>query len=391
LLLRYNNEFLLLQLKAIRIVLKISEYFFIVLILALVVLNIPSFFLEYVNSTLSSILSYSIVALFLFLIIVNHKNLSPYGFLIFFLGVIYYIISALNTDESLSIWVKEFIKFSIYAVGSYVVVKKMRESDFIVLLLIGILSVYIDLIFFSSPNSRYSGLYLNPNKAGYLAIIGIFFSFTIKNDVKKYIYLIIFVLGGLITLSRTFMLLLGLVFFLEFINNKRKRLTNIFAIFFVIIGISFFLSLDLELNAERLSFVQGLFEGEVETEVMDRGSRIDTWSLYYDKIRENIFFGSGYKSFQGTTKEFYKLGVHNNFLLILGEGGILTFIYLLLLFSWLAINLKLMDYKLLLLFISFIGYFIVNHNFFIQPFSLLILSYLIVQIETQFYRVKSNI
>ncbi|MGC1633355.1 MAG: hypothetical protein WA749_14695, partial [Gelidibacter sp.] len=90
----------------------------------------------------------------------------------------------------------------------------------------------------------------------------------------------------------------------------------------------FSLSSFLKLDTVRFSALEGVTENKIDNHVITEDSRSDTWSLYTDPILDNIFFGNGYQSMQGWAADTVgvKVGVHNTYLMILGESGIIPFL-----------------------------------------------------------------
>jgi O-antigen ligase len=123
-----------------------------------------------------------------------------------------------------------------------------------------------------------------------------------------------------------------LISIISIINNKKNAITPIIG-GFVLIGILIF-SDKLTLNKDRFNALKSVFGTEsVQTDVIREGSRTETWALYYDQIFERPFLGHGFMKFQRRRNGMP--GVHNSFLMIIGEAGILPFLWMLGIYGYL--------------------------------------------------------
>ena len=92
-----------------------------------------------------------------------------------------------------------------------------------------------------------------------------------------------------------------------------------------------------QLNTQRFNALKSVFSDEVDTEAISKNSRNETWSLYTDVILENPIIGNGYRSMQGKNADTVgvKAGVHNSYLMALGEAGVIPFLMLIIIQSYL--------------------------------------------------------
>lgn len=180
-------------------------------ILVLLLFNFPGFVLKYFNPILSSILSYMSFGLLLVFYLFNNR--TGYNGWLLIIGLLYFIISSLSGQSYMDpfifhiiIWIKYFIVI----ICGYEVAKRTSSEELSMFLFIGALSIIFQILFFNNPlkdYGRYSGFYLNPNAAGFICILGYSLSFALKNKRFKLIAQLTFTFMGLLTFSRTFMLL----------------------------------------------------------------------------------------------------------------------------------------------------------------------------------------
>ena len=196
--------------------------------------------------------------------------------------------------------------------------------------------------------SRMSGIYLDPNFAGFAANVTTIFSlaslFIPKSPKLLGILGVLIGFGGVIaSFSKAGILLLILLvattFFIYALMYRRvekgtRRVTNVFLLFtlyglfqFIIyIGLSFD-SLPKE-QRERIMQIENIITGKADKS--DTSNRANLVELGLSKIYERPILGTGYLSFtyllDAGSKTGDNVGVHNTFLRIWGEGGILPFI-----------------------------------------------------------------
>ncbi|MFC4097903.1 O-antigen ligase family protein [Euzebyella saccharophila] len=280
---------------------------------------------------LGSLSSYaSTLLLVIYFLFAKSRVSIPIPFLI--LTLLYFIFSGLNPIYGIgeNDLLKEFVRSIVVVLFSAQVLKDSTKKEIYYILLIGASSIIINAVIFPLANAnfyptygRYSGFYLNPNFAGSICVIGYALSYLIKHSVLRLSGQFILTIAGVFTFSRTFILIWLLINIIAIIRSKKNLVTPIvgagaFIFFFTISSM-------LSLNEERFNAIESIFSSdkEVQTETLEEDSRTQTWAIYTDFILEKPFFGNGYYSFQ--TKAPGLPGVHNAYLMIFGESGIIPF------------------------------------------------------------------
>ena len=301
-------------------------------VLILILWYLPAFLLTYFGGSLGSLASFATSLGLLGYFILSkqgHRPLLPFVLL----GLLYFLISGLNyslVDED-NEFIKDFIRFMIVVVCSAAVLRRTSDKELFYLLLIGASSIIINAIFlptmqperFAINYGRYSGLYLNPNLAGGICLIGYSLSFAIKDFKWKLLGQIVFTLAGILTFSRTFIVIWVMLSILSIYNNKRNLVVPVIGVMLLTAVIVF--SSRLTLNTERFSSIESIFTKEkTNTSALNKDSRDETWAVYYDLIFDKPFIGHGYQEFKIKRPGFP--GVHNSFLLVIGEAGIVPFL-----------------------------------------------------------------
>jgi len=332
-------------------------------ILLLVILNVPPFGLFYLGDTIGNITSTLFFALIFLWFFFNEKSKLTTPLII--LGIAYFFISGINSLVPTSEFINDIIKYFIFIIGSVTLMKKTNSKELCFIFLIGAISILINALIFPSVYGRYSGFYLNPNQAGFICLIGFALTYTLGNKKYKLIAQFIFAISGFMTFSRYFILLLIIVNVVSVISNKRNSISLIAGAvaLLLILSTSYF-----QLNNERFSALQSVFSDDVDTKTITKGSREETWAIYTDIILENILIGNGYKSLHGRVHNpNFDVGVHNTYLMVLGESGIITF--LLIIFTYFMLFFKSLKYfstnpEYIYLSIVLLTYLLVTHNYF---------------------------
>lgn len=355
------------------------------IILALILLNLPEASLKFVGGTLGTLLSYSSLMLLILYYILEKKGKLNVWLII--IGFSYYLISSLNYIGFSNVFIFISIKYFIIIVCGYELMKKNEKNEMFIFLIIGALSIGVHAIFFTSHFGRYSGLYLNPNVAGFVCISGYGLTYGLKNSKAKLIGQFIFSLMGLLTFSRTFIVLW---IFLNIISLKISiKNIRIFALGFGILITMLFIDKLVGLNNPRFQQLVAIVNNEQVSSVeLNEGSRTDTWSAFYQDIIDKPLFGNGYGTFQGNNGK-HTLGVHNTYLLLLGESGIIPFLlFLVYIFYLLYQSLILFDKapNLLMQSIGLSIFLLANHNF----FNFYYITFLAMWIQSQIILIKRN-
>ncbi|MCX7548391.1 O-antigen ligase family protein [Xanthomarina sp. F1114] len=343
--------------------------------LALILLNLPTFGVYAFGSTVGSLLSallFSSIILYFFL---SKKEAPPLIFIL--IGVSYFLISGFNYIGDTRDYFIDVIKFFIFILGGTSLIKDTSSKELGVFMLIGTISVIINAVLFSTDYGRYGGLYLNPNRAGLTCLAAFSLSFTIKHRITKLGLQLIIVIAGIMTLSRYFILLLVIINLIAISSNIKNGIGLLAGSFGVVLILA--LSSVLQLNTERFDAFKSLFNSDhVETETISRGSRTETWALYTDVILENVVTGKGYKTLHGRDYNTVgvQTGVHNTYLLVLGEAGFIVFLMFIFCYTSLFLkSLKFLKINIEYVCLAFIlmTFLLVSHNFF-DNYLLLFLS-----------------
>ena len=299
-------------------------------ILVLILWNIPSYMLVFWGSTLGSITSYAtslFLLLFFFLAKPKHKLLLPF----IYLGVLFYTFASLNfSNEMEDVFIKEFLRFMILVVCAGEVFHRTTKKELYIILGIGALSIIVNALIFPTANAdfnptygRFSGFYLNPNYAGAVCIIGYAISFSMKNKWLRIIGQLTFTLAGILTFSRTFIVIWLVLSAIAIYQNKRNLVAPVIGALVLIFVFAF--SGKLTLNKDRFKALSSIFmKGPVESSTITHDGRAATWGIYTGMIMDKPLFGNGFNKLR--SRDYGGPGVHNSYLMILGEAGIIPFL-----------------------------------------------------------------
>ncbi|QRM90171.1 hypothetical protein FG167_13315 [Lacinutrix sp. WUR7] len=335
------------------------------IILALTILNLPTFGLVSFNPALGSLASaLSLVSLVLYYFFIKKsKPILP----LLLLGILYYSISGFNFSGDLMVFIKDIFRYFLFIISITEVAKNTTNAEACFYLLIGASSIIINALMFSDEYGRYAGFYINPNRAGLVCILGFAFTYRLASKKYKIIAQLIFTLAGIATLSRYFLLLLLLINITSLFANRK----NIIGLIVGALGIIIIINTPaFELNKDRFDALESFFtEGEVKTTTITRESRQETWALYTDVVLNNALIGNGYGSMQGQQADTVgiKVGVHNTYLMVIGEAGVIPFLLLVIFYISLVVkSIKRFttnpEYTYLSLIIA--TYLLVSHNYF---------------------------
>ena len=126
-----------------------------------------------------------------------------------------------------------------------------------------------------------------------------------------------------------------MVTLLTIYNDKKNIIVPILGSITLILVVSF--SSNLTLNTDRFSALESLVTGsQGDTSAVNKDRRDESWALYYDLIFEKPFFGYGYSEFQRQKPRFPN--VHNTYLMVIGEAGIIPFVLLIGTYVYLLLN-----------------------------------------------------
>ena len=326
----------------------------------LLICNIPGIVLLNFGDAMGSVFSYLTLLLLLFFYAINKKHTLPWPFIIF--ALIFYVISGLVYVPDEKYYYIDIIKYLIIIICGAELARRTTVKDLLILFIIGCSSILINALFFPMDYGRYSGFFLDPNAAGFACLIGVILTFSIKSDKWRYVFLLFFTFSGALTFSRTFILLWVIIILISTFQNRKN--VSIFVAGFLAITLLLSIASSLSLNTDRLNILDSLFEkGKIDNSI-GNDSRTETWSKYYDLIFDSPVFGNGYETF--TSDQIYEAGVHNNYLRVLGEGGIIPF----LIFVWIYLYILFKSFKTFktkpiefLLALSLVIVGMTNHNF----------------------------
>ena len=356
-----------------------------IVILFLIFCNLPGFFLVKSSATLGQFFSYSLFLLITVYYFFSEKRKLVLPFIV--LGGLFFVISIMVSTQNSDTYLVTLLKYFIFIIMGAMVVKDTTKEEIYIVLLLGGLSILYEFMFIEGIGGRYMGVYLNPNSAGYACILGYSLSYSIENKKLKFIGQLLFSIAGFVTFSRTFLIIWLLINLISILISYK----NVYKVIVGVVLFALFLSMGdkFDVSARRLSAFSGILEGRVNDDLKSE-SREKTWAHYYDKILTKPIFGNGYQSFSGEivgredSKFTARVGVHNTFLMIIGEAGF----FVLLCFVWihgafLVNGVKTFGQSPLIFFVSFslIMYMLTNHNYFENNLELFVSLWLYFQIE----------
>ncbi|WP_161595342.1 O-antigen ligase family protein [Maribacter aurantiacus] len=306
------------------------------------------------------------------------------------LGIFYFGIGSLVNQtfitESTLTYLILIVKYFITIIGGYQVLRDTSKSELLLILIIGCLTVFLQIFIFYNPltdGSRYSGFYLNPNSLGFICIMGYGLTFSMDKN-WKLIGQIIFTIVGFLTFSRTFIIVWLLINVLA-IRLSIKNIRTLLVGGVLLIGLITYNSFLPNSNA-RLDAMTKIFEGKSKnTSKLEEGGRTETWANFYPFIYSQPIFGNGYGAFSGNGVGG-AAGVHNAYLKVIGEAGIFAFLIFILIFIMLIKN----SYDIFLnqphLFLMSTGlslFLLTNHNYFDSGYVLFFTMWLQFQTKEQ--------
>ncbi|MEC7770167.1 MAG: O-antigen ligase family protein [Bacteroidota bacterium] len=301
------------------------------------------------------------------------KSLSPSIWFIF-IWASYYCISAFQIYPN--IIPRDFIarcfKFLILAVFAGAILKKISKREIFWFLFIGASSIILNAVLFPDDYGRYGGFYIDPNAAGLVCITGYALTYGIKNTKERILGQFIFSLGGFMTFSRTFILiwlLLNLIALKISLKNAKIFILGAIAVIILLV-----FSEKLQLNEVRFQQMKSIVTNEkVDTQELNKGSRTETWSIFYKYIADKPFFGNGFGSFHGNG--VYRIGPHNTYLFIIGEAGIIA-LAIFMAFQFILLKKSLFHFNehpfLIMLFVAQSLFLLTNHDYFTNYYLLFI-------------------
>ena len=169
-------------------------------------------------------------------------------------------------------------------------------------------------------------LVLNANSMAYFCLVGVSCSLLlleIDNKRKKLLYIIetcLFITIGIMTNSRTFILMLSVIFIL-YLKSRKVSIKSIVALIFVALCLGIIGWVILNNNTFLLKGIEGRFNDSTRGSA---GGRTDLFILYFEKWSKNVrtlLFGAGAAGYA----DIYKLdgSIHNGLLQIFVCQGII--------------------------------------------------------------------
>lgn len=341
------------------------------IILMMLIWSVPGIFAF--DQSLGSLVSYLLYALILLYFFLNPKPKIMIPFVV--LGILYFLISGVIYVDDVQYYNQELLKYFILIIGATHLMYTTTIKELFVLLIIGGCSIIANALFFPSDFGRYSGFYFDPNNAGFVCLVGYCLSFAVPSKSLKLGGQFLLTLGGILTFSRTF-LLLWLIISLISVFASRKNTVN-FGIGIGVIVVLLTIASYVTLNTVRFKAYESLFRSDTDTAISVQrreGSRTDAWAKYYDMISDNPFFGNGFHALRGAGAG--QQGVHNTFLMVIGEAGILPFLVIIGIYlSMLVRSFRRFkpDYHLFLLALTLLGILMTVHTYF-DNFLILVAS-----------------
>ena len=192
---------------------------------------------------------------------------------------------------------------------------------------------YLDV---KGPEGRATGLFGSPNDAGVAALycLVLITAYPAKSRLVTAIHVAIALVALALTFSKAGILCLGLLTMFILVERRSVKLILLAIVAFAIAGIALQYLFDHDLfslsreQRERIADVLNLAGGEISMRATT--GRTVMWETGIWRIEDQLPFGSGLGSFhslEGGSRGDLQvwLGVHNTFLMIIGEAGLIPF------------------------------------------------------------------
>jgi len=201
---------------------------------------------------------------------------------------------------------------------------------------------------------------------------------------------LVFSFAGILTMSRYFILIWVLINIVAVVMSRKNLIAPIIGIIVIVFVL---LSGAIKLNTGRFEAWQSVFNDEkVDTEKFEEDGKTDTWVQYTDAILEKPFLGHGFRNLQGKGLGI-KIGVHNLYLLVIGEAGIIAFAFLLWIVLFMFIkSIQYYQYNFYYIFltIAIVTSFLVGHTFFEKYSTIFIAIFLYLKLLDHDYARKNE-
>jgi O-antigen ligase len=194
--------------------------------------------------------------------------------------------------------------------------------------------VYLQL---TDTPTRNSGFFSNPNEAGMACAIAFLLVLTTaKRSKRTFLISVAISVGACVsTFSRSAMIAIFIVSVIYAVKRRQWILLSGLALLVILAGVivSFVLASDMQLSSDqilRLNDISSLLQGHLNNATS--GSRIDLFEIGLARIAAIFPLGDGLGTFHflfggvRSADAGIWLGVHNTYLMILGESGVVPFL-----------------------------------------------------------------
>lgn len=257
------------------------------------------------------------------------------------------------------LWINLATFLFVSGVYFFLLIRTNAELDWILRLLKGILVASCVLVLLSpllgdhlnyiAASDRASGLFENPNEAGVAALttLVLIYNYPARRNLITFVQSAIALSALALTFSKTCILTLTLLMVIVLIQKRSIWLTcfTICAFGLAAIALSYISESDLVHftydQRMRIADILSIFGGEISDQTTT--GRTDLWAVGIQRIMEQLPWGSGigtFHSLEGTRRSIMYpddssraiygawLGVHNAYLMVLGESGLFPFLLL---------------------------------------------------------------
>ena len=237
-------------------------------------------------------------------------------FFLNFLNLIYYLFLELGDVESLNYLAARFVQFSIFSISIYLLKDDFANKfvKFLKFITVGSLLASLALKF-PDFESRYQGVFLNPNEFSIIMVIG--FTLTLFNSKRttiNYLLMLMFLFVIVISGSRSAIVGLGIAIISYILHHGSRNLINIFFIIGSLLLFSFF--------GGQNNAIQRIIEFDLLV------NRKYEYLYAIDTFLQKPLFGHGLKNYAYIDfsliqfdDEQINFGAHNGYLSILVQYG----------------------------------------------------------------------
>ncbi|MEE1658407.1 O-antigen ligase family protein [Microvirga sp. CF3062] len=236
------------------------------------------------------------------------------------------------------------------------VFKGFLIASCILVLLTPILGDYLDYV---AASDRASGLFVNPNEAGIAALLSLvlIYAYPPRRKFMSFLQAAIAFSALALTFSKTGILTLTLLMALVLLQKRSLWLSCLTIIIFALAALALLYISESDLvhltydQRVRIADILSIFGGEISDQTTT--GRTDLWAVGIQRILEQLPWGGGIGTFhalEGTRRTVMYpddstrimfgnwLGVHNAYLMVLGEAGLFPFLLLMCFFLRLFTN-----------------------------------------------------